>query len=953
MAKHFEHRKSLALAVAMLGAGGMGVSPSNARAAPDDVDALGEPGMGEIEEVVSLGTRTAGRSALDTPVPIDVFNMEQLESVQSSDMLDVMSTLVPSFNVGRQPISDGASFIRPPQMRGLDSDKTLVLVNGKRRHRGALVVLGGFGSHGPDLGTIPSIGLSSVEVLRDGAAAQYGSDAIAGVLNFNLREDSEGFELRGRVGQYMTSGGDSLLDGRRTQSESDGDDIQIDANLGLPLTDRGFVNISANYARAEPTSRSEPYNGGIRSFGSGQLPSDAIDNEEEVGGRTFFGPDAFTYTYDDDGNLVDWRLAQDGVPDDLDTRYADNYTIPAQIWGQPDREQVLLFINSGIDLTDSTKLYAFANYSTKDQEGGFFYRRPGVDQLLPVRTPDGSIYDPRITGDGLYPAGFTPQFGGEVTDYSFVGGVEGFLENGLTYDVSGRYGYSDIEYSIRNTMNPSLGPQTPTSFQPGTLITDELAFNADFSFPVEVGFATPMNVGFGFEYREEGYEIEFGDAASRAIGPYSEADPWNFSVSADELAADGYTAQEEALAAELGRAPRTAVGCYLPGDLADPTAPCDPGDALFNRLAFGSNGFPGYFEESDYTRDSVAGYLDLEADVTEGWLVNAAVRYEEFSDFGDALIWKLATRYDISDMIAVRGSVGTGFRAPTPGQISTVNVSTRIANDGTPVAEGVFPADNPLVAAFNAQDLDSEDSFSYTFGVTATPSDNLTLTADYYFIELTDRTVLSSDFTFDSISDEDFAAIREQVGPLADVIDQVSFFTNDLDTETTGLDIVATYDLQTDLGFTQFSASYNWNRTEIVDQPIREFPDGSTGTFVAGELAYDEQNQLPRTRGVFSVRHVLNQWNMLVRANYFGEHRNTDNDDLDEVQVFSPEVMVDAEITYNFNENYSLTAGGQNIFDNYPDRGRIGDACCGRIYPSWSVVPWQGSFFFLRGNVRL
>ncbi len=892
----------LGLAAALITTPVAGVTASPRAEASDDV----------IEEVISIGTRTAGRTALDTAVPVDVFQPEQLESVNSSDLTDVIATLVPSFNVGRQPISDGATFIRPPQLRGLDSDKSLVLVNGKRRHRAALVVLGGFGSHGPDLGTIPTIALDQVEVLRDGASAQYGSDAIAGVLNFRLREDAEGLEVRSRYGEY---------------AEGDGDDLQVEVNWGLPLGDRGFLNLSAQIADAEMTNRSRPYEIPIGS--SGLTAAEAV-HSEMVGtdGRTYYGPDAYTYTYADDGTLLQVLPGSDGVPDDLDTRYRDAHESPEQLWGQPEREQRMVFVNAGYELGDGARLYAFGNYSTKDQTGGFYYRRAGVAQLSPLRTADGSIWDPRRE---LFPAGFRPMFSGEVEDYSAVAGVEGLLGSGWTYDVSARYGYSDINYFLENTLNPAMGPDTPTSFEVGTLASDELALNADFSYALDVGLFSPLNVAFGFEYREEGYEIGQGDEAGRTVGPYAQMDPWNFNTTADEVAADG-----------------RPVGCYIPG-LETPGTPCAAGDPIFNAVAIGSNGMPGFVNEVDYERDSRAAYLDVEADVTDRWLLSSAIRYEKFSDFGDTGNWKLATRYNLLENLSVRASLGTGFRAPTPGQIATQSVSTTISDTGIPESSGIYPAWNPVAAFFGAEELAPEESFSYTFGITATPTDALTFTVDAYNIDLKDRIVISSDFRPDGLTAERYQQLLEASGGIGDVA-QVSFFTNDLDTRTRGIDVVAEYDIESRFGLSTLSAALNHNQTEITKRPLRTLADGSTGYFVDDQDVFNEENGLPSVRGNVALRHGVDKWDLMVRANYYGESEWSDGVN---TQTFSDEILVDLEATYRFTPKFSTTLGGQNIFDSYPDPAETADVCCGQIYSGTSVVPWMGAFYFLRANLHL
>lgn len=484
-----------------------------------------------------------------------------------------------------------------------------------------------------------------------------------------------------------------------------------------------------------------------------------------------------------------------------------------------------------------------------------------------------------------------------MTDYSILGGLRGDLANGLTYDFSLGYGNNEIDYVISNTMNPSMGPATPTSFRPGVLVNDELQVNLDFTYPVEVGLASPLSVAFG--YRDEGYDIKEGEPTSYEIGPFARPDPFGFCQVND----------------------------------------CVPGDPALNAVPVGSNGFPGYSPEfaSSRSRDSYSAYIDFEVDVTPEWLVNVAGRFEDYSDFGSVAIWKLASRYSVTDNLNVRGSVGTGFRAPTMGQISTTNVSTRIDPDGFPVAAGIFPADDPVSALFGAQELDSEDSFSYTLRLSATPIDGLTLTLDYYYIELDDRIVLSSAF---SIGPDEVAQLEALGVAGANTIAQVQFFTNDVDSETQGIDFVASYAFDSDLGSTTLQAAFNRNQTRIKER----------GAFINDQTEFNQENATPKWRGNVTARHTWNQVDLMARARYYGKYTRAENAALTNVQRFGSETFVDLEATWNINTNYSLTLGGQNIFDSFPDRAQF--QCCGRAYDSASIVPWQGAFYYLQARAQ-
>ena len=911
-----------------------------------------------VEEIVTIGTRRAGRTALDTAVPIDVFNQEDLDSVSSSDMLDVIKTLVPSFNVGRVPIGDGATMIRPPQLRGLDADKTLVLINGKRRHRAALVNLGGFGAHGPDLATIPAIALRSVEVLRDGASALYGSDAIAGVMNFNLRTESEGGEIRMQHGVYAdTAGGPGGLGiGKRGSLEGQGGekDYKVQLNFGMPLTEDGFINVSSELYSAQGTSRGGRYEFAIPGDDFGNRPSEAaamdgamFDHDGIASTPKVFraGPDALTHVYETttsgnnpQGTLLTILNKGDGIPDDPDYRYRDNLCnseigagdCNEMTWGEPVRDGIRVFVNSGVTLSDSSEAYAFFNYSDTNADGSFYHRRPGIAQFKLSRDETGRIHNPR----DQYPGGFTPRFHGNVIDQGFTGGIRGDM-NGWNYDFSARSGENQIRYILDNTRNPSMGAASPSKFRPGNLVNDEFAINMDFSKEFDVGMANDMNFAFGLEWREEGYTIEEGDKPSWTVGPYAGSDPHNFDVTAAEAAAEGET---------------RVAGCYIPGLVATPGTQCDSKDPIFNSLPVGSNGFPGYDPAytGTYSRDSYAAYVDIEMDVTDEFLVNVAGRYEDFSDFGDNFSAKIASRYTVSDAVTVRASAGTGFRAPTPGQISTKNVSTRIDPNGEPVAEGIFPATNPLVAELGALPLDAETSTQFTLGLSATPSDNLVITLDYYFVELEDRIVLSSDF---KITDAVKASLDAKGIPYQSDIAQVSYFTNDLTTETSGIDLVVTYNMDWSGGNTVLSMAGNWNDTEIKDRVNRGTAD-EPKYFINDESKYDNENGDPSYRLNLSARHTTgDDVTYSLRANLYGPYKNANNASLDKIQEYGRVMQWDGDVSWDLSDEYRLTFGINNIFDTMPDMDTIGETCCGRTYRSDSVMDWQGTYYYVRGQI--
>jgi iron complex outermembrane receptor protein len=899
----------------------------NSALAQDDAEEL-------LEEIIVVGTRRTDRTAANTPVPVDVFNRQDLASASSDDMLDIIETLVPSFQVNRFAISDGRTFVRPPELRGMSGDKILVLVNGKRRHRSAVVRTDADGANGPDLATIPGIALKNVEVLRDGASALYGSDAIAGVFNFILRDSAQGGELQMQVGQY-------------TQGDENG--YLVALNQGFSIGDNGFINISAELSDNAPTSRGTYFDRTIGS--SGLTPVEAAqisglfdhDLNPATPDQMRYGPDAMTEVYDPvSRQLVTVFPGSDGIPDDTGTQFADNLQFAeissepfVMVWGAPDREAIRSFINAGFEFANGTELYGWANYSDSDSNGPFFYRGPSDSPFLPLRTPTGEIYNPRTR----FPAGFTPRFAGNVIDKSFTGGVRGEFGNGLLYDFGGRWGESEVKYEIHNTLNPSLGPASPTSFRPGGLISDEYAFNADFVLPVDVGFASDLNVAFGAEYRNEGYELVQGDPKSWEGGSYGFPDPFNFEIDADEAAAG-----------QNGG----SVGCFIPGPQFDPTNLCNPNDPIHNVASAGSNGFTGYGPNvtSTYGRDSWAAYVDLEADITDRFLATIAGRYEDFSDYGSNFSWRVAGLFQVSDTFKLRASAGTGFRAPTPGQISTINIRTAVSSGG-PITAGLFPPQHPAPQLFGAVPLDEETSTQFTLGVATEPIDALTLTLDYYFIALDDQIWRSSNLR---VSPAQRALLQAQGVQGAETLVVVRYFTNDIDTETSGFDLVTTWNIDWGAGSTIFSLAANVNKSEVTRRTNRQSdpanPDPVYFLNDAGVFRFEEGD--PEYRVIFTTRHGWNNdITAGIRGSAYGDYALTD-DSFTQIVEMSGKTYWDADVTWDINDVSSITFGVDNIFDEYPDLAPpLGfSGCCGIIYDTSTAMDWQGTYYYLRGVLR-
>ncbi|MYF02802.1 MAG: TonB-dependent receptor plug domain-containing protein, partial [Gammaproteobacteria bacterium] len=763
------------------------------------------------EEVISVGTRTSDRSPIESTVPVQLFDEEEIESVATAtDLIDVVQRLVPSFNVSREPISDGASFMRPPFVRGLDSDKVLVLLNNKRRHKGALVRLGGSGTHGADIASIPVSALKAVEVLYDGASALYGSDAIAGVINFKLKDTRDSSSFTASVGEYTQGGGD----------------VRLTSNIGLPLL-QGFINLSAEYSDSSGTSRGQRYDLAVGG-GSGLTPAQSAEVAVDTNGDGVpdrFGPDSLTEIRDQDGAFLSLVWGADGIPDDTTPKYRENLANPEQVWGEPVREDAKLSANFAVPLYSqifgTVEFYGFGNWRDSESTGSFFYRRPGVGQLNPIRLRDGSIFNPR----DRFPGGFTPKFTGNINDLAAVVGFRGHVFQYVDWDLSLRFGSSTMKYQLEDTWNPSMGPSSPTTFRPGELNSSELALNFDFEWTLFTAWFQPVVVAFGFDVRRDSYEIRTGDPASHMVGPFARIDPFNWDITSAEVDAD----PNDALVTPMCRIPgHEALIASDPDIEAQPGGNCIAGDPIYNVMAVGSNGFPGYPPQYsvDRNRDGSAAYVDLSYDIANNWVVDLASRIEDAGAYGNIATWKFATKYKFTNYSAVRSSIGTGFKAPTIGQISTVSVVTRINSQGIPVAEGIFPTGHPVAAYFGAVPLNPEKSSHFTAGIvlsspttqarqrstvsqsdqTQAPirsasvsKDHWVVTLDGYVVELEDRLTLSSPFVVDERAVADLIA---RGVPNAGSIAQVVYFTNSLKTRSEGLDIVGTYRFNNRFGTT-------------------------------------------------------------------------------------------------------------------------------------------------------
>ena len=794
-----------------------------------------------VEEIVTTGTRAKARSTTDTVAPVDVISSATLLNQGDMDVANLLRNAVPSFSVNDQPISDAATLVRPFQLRGMAPDHTLILVNGKRRHRGSVIVwsAGGIsdGSHGPDASTMPGMALKSVEVLRDGASALYGSDALSGVINFKLKDASEGGSAQIRFGEY---------------GEGDGQMAYFAGNIGMELGANGFANATLEYGSSDETVRS-------------------VQRNDAAG------------------------LIAAGFP------VAD----PAQKWGRPFVDNDLkLVVNFGNQLTENVELYGYANYASKDVDGGFYFRNPltrgGVyakDGMLLVGDTTGDMSgncdqyavdssDPTSTvlasaiaglkaDDNCFnfnetiPGGFTPRFGGTVTDIAFMMGLRGELANGLGWDVSAYRGENEGDFFINNTVNASLGANTPRDFDPGLYRQTDTNFNADFNYVVN----ETINVAFGAEYRTEEFTIGAG--------------------------------QEES---------------YIDGGLGT------------QGFSTSTNGFPGFSPDisGSFDRSNYAVYVDSEWDVSEDLLVAAALRFEDFDGFGTTTNYKLGANYSLTDTLGVRATLSTGFKAPTAGQINASNISTLFDIDaGVLVNKGTIPVGNPVAAFAGAVPLQPEESENFTLGFYGSVGE-IDFTVDYFSIDVDDRLTVSKDF---ELTAADIATLTATGVSGADDISKFRFFTNDFDTKTSGFDVVLSTSTDWMNGTTMWNLAYNNTTTEVT----------SRGEYIDAKREKEIEEMSPDTRYNVSANHMMDNWRFLARASYFGDWYDS-NQEL----VYSGEYVVDLELAYTINDNSSVMVGGNNVFDEAGDKLHDGAAGAGNVYSEFAPMGFSGAFWYAK-----
>ena len=768
--------------------------------------------VNEIQEVQIVGSRNVKRTIVNSAVAIDVIDIKSITTQSGKiEINELLQYAAPSFNANKQSGSDGADHVDPASLRGMGPDQTLVLINGKRRHQSSLINLFGTrgrGNTGTDLNAIPASSIKRIEILRDGAAAQYGSDAIAGVINIVLNDNIN--ELTGAVtyGAFNTNAkGDFPLGTANTKGfrldengngntfgknkNLDGNSLKVGLNYGVALGKKGgYVNFTGEFLNKEKTLR--PGFDFRKGFG-----------EAAVRGLNFMA-------------------------------------------------------NLSVPISTKTDFYAFAGSNFRDTDAYAFTRNDGA----------------RVV-ESIYPGGFTPRITSVILDNSLAFGIKTKFNNGWKMDISNSLGNNSFHYNIKGTLNASLGAASPTEFDAGghKLLqnTTNLDFTKNYSTVLE-GF----NLALGSEFRLERFSIFAGE-----IGSYATYDIFGNVVT----------------------------------DPTTQTIPTDPNSG--DPRPGGSQGFPGYSpnNEVNETRTNFSLYADTELDVTKSFMVSTAVRFENYSDFGSTLNGKLASRLKLTNQINLRGSLSTGFRAPSLAQIYYNTSFTNFSSSG---ATEVLLSGNesPVTKAFGIGKLNEEKAVNASLGLTGSFG-NFTATVDGYLINVKDRIVLTGYF--------DASALGLNV-------DAAQFFTNGVDTKTKGIDVVLAWKKNTNgnrLGAALIGNINDMEITNVKNNGLDEqtfFGERDKAFLLASAPANKFGLNLNYGRSWFDGGLAFTRFSEVKLLDYqvyedVADYGGSfDNQIKAATDTYGVKIVTDLTLGFKLNKSFKLTVGANNLLNIYPDQ---------------------------------
>lgn len=791
-------------------------------------------------DIVVTGVRGQERTVLDSPVPVDVFSSEQItQSGTTGEVAQALQNITPSFNFPRQSNSGAGDTVRAAQLRGLSPDQVLVLVNGKRYHTTSTPNLDtkiGRGTAPVDFNTLPLNGIGRIEVLRDGAGAQYGSDAIAGVVNVGLDRLSSGGSVGVTYGLNVTEPG--VID----KTLTDGSTILVDAKFGTKLGESGFLTVGGDFLYQQGTNRAGFDEGG-QFLTNGSYTDPRND--------PFFGQ----------------RLFRVGDP---------------QVTGGH------IFYNAETDIGGAT-FYSFGVGHYREATGANFFRWPVIVD------GNGNNYLSPSQPNGV--GGFRPKSEIRNRDISVTAGLRGEA-GGWKLDGSLTYGRNWLTYRLRDSVNYSLGAASPNEFLLSRFRSDQFVVNLDANRQVDIGFASPLTIAAGVEYRRETWRSRAGDPASYAVGPL-------------------------AASTSLGLQPGAQAGPGL-----------TPEDAR------------------RFDRDVFAAYVEFSGELVPTVFASVAGRVENYSDAGTSVAGKGALRWEITPGFALRGSVSNSFRAPSLAQLGASSTSLTFGEGGVLRRVSTLPVDSPAARALGAVDIDPEESFNLSAGVTAEPIQGLRLSVDAFRILIDDRITLSERFDLSGLT----PARRAELG--LGTYDAINFFTNAVDLKTQGIEAVAAYTGRVGSGTLDLNAGYTYAKNTIrrVDAPPAVLAaNGITG----GLIGLEERNTLttaaPRSKLIASAGWDNRVLGGLLRVTRFGSVvRQFDfGGGFAPRQRFGPEWQIDAEVRYTFIEKATLAIGVNNLLDNYPDPSISDINGAGNLaYDILSPIGVNGRYIYARARVN-
>ena len=864
----------------------------------------------QLDEMVVIGTRNPNRTVTESVVPVDIIDMNEISALGSQTTVnDIMNMVAPSFTSQPQTVSDGTDHIDPASLRNLGPDQVLVLINGKRRHTSSLININGTvgaGSVGTDMNSIPTAAIERIEVLRDGAAAQYGSDAIAGVINIVLKKGTDKFDFYVNTGSNMSANGNNFAGGL------DGQKVNIGANYGVSLGEKGgYINFTGNLGLRNPSSRAKDYagdifnayhgaervfveNGGVAAdMTLGDYQSSAADLSylSDADKATVAGLDL-----SDDTDVESLRsiLGADVDEEELAARGLTRKDFSFRV-GQSQLREGKFFVNMAVPLSKNAEFYSFGGLSYRQGLASGFYRRPAQS--------DGRA------NTIAFPNGFLPQIGSDILDKSAVIGIRGKMSD-WDVDFSNTWGSNSFSYTVYNSSNGTMGVATPREFYAGSNQFSQNTTNLDFSNFYD-NILSGLNVALGTEYRVDNFKVVSGEETSWA----------DYDVNGN------------------------IVTVVTPDSLKVKN------NFTGNNLGGGSQVFRGFTEgnEVDKYRNSLAAYADLELDITDAWTLNGAVRLENYSDFGGTFNYKAATRYAFTDNIALRGAYSTGFRAPSLHQKYFSRSSTIFDANGIAQESGTFANNSRAADLLGIPQLKEETSKNISVGVTAKiPSISTTITVDAYQIDIEDRIVYTGSFS--AGTDPELINIFAAAGA-----SNARFFANAIDTKSQGIDIVISNRMKIkELGVLKnsFSATFSQTRQVGAVKTTEKLSDQATTFFGERERLFLEEAQ-PRAK--FNLTNILKmgKFSFMLRNVYFGEVTDPDSHADAELTVYSAKVITDLSVSYSFTENLNVTVGSNNLLDVYPDENRANSTSGDQFVYSrrTSQFGYTGRYVFARLNL--